>query len=239
MAHPRVRLVALLTVVVTIVAAATALGARTVPVGWHDELNDIREWTPFPHPHAAEKLTPRDGAMRLRIPLTVEQQPAPSFYWATVHRVAEVDLDRYPVLAIRTLRLSRDTWWDYMLQEVQGGRLVGREYKTPSLRKPGLILYDLPNSAGWTGKKQVRIRLNVARVKPGCWADYTYVRFVRREDAEVLRRNPNLQPARGSCDHLLPALYLGWLGSVIASPPVSVKRPLPSFRKRTPGPDLP
>lgn len=167
--------------------AGSALAARPrVAVGWHDELNKPRRWTAFPPPNAAEKRVPRRGVMRLRIPPAAAQDPAPPFYWATVHRVAEVDLDRYPILAVRTTRLSGDTWWDFMVQEVQDGELVGPEYKTPSSREPGVLLYDLASETGLSGTRELRIRLNVARVTPGCWADYTYVRFLSRGEAASL-----------------------------------------------------
>ena len=190
----RLSLAALLPCLFAVVAAIAAKAEPGVTVGWHDELDETREWTSFPPPNEVEKLTPRSGGMRLRIPLTDTPESAPPFHWGTVHRTVEVDLDRYPVLAVRTLRRSRDTWWDCMVQEVREGQLVGNEYKTASLRKASLILYDLPRETGLTGKKQLRLRLNVARVKRGCWVDYDYVRFVSREDAQVLRRNPNFQP---------------------------------------------
>jgi hypothetical protein len=188
------RLPAVLFAVLVLVTAADALPPRrALTVGWHDELNETAVWTPFPQPHEAEVLVPRYGTMRLRIQPSAAQKPAPAFYWATVHRVAEVDLDRYPIMAVRTLGLSRGAWWDTMVQETQNGALVGSEHKTDSSRKAHLLLFDLPNKTGLTGRRQVRIRLNVGRVAPGGWADYAYVRFVSREGAEVLRRRPNLQ----------------------------------------------
>jgi hypothetical protein len=43
------------------------------------------------------------------------------------------------------------------------------------------------------GKKQLRLRLNVAGLQRGGAVDYTYVRFIRREDAARLREVPDLQ----------------------------------------------
>jgi hypothetical protein len=166
-------------------------------VGWSDELNLPRAWTALTPGGAPDVFRPRRGVMGLRLgrrAVLDNKITAPYAYrWASVWRVATVDLDRYPLLAVRALRVSGDTWWDVTAQEWRNGSVGGREWQTPSLDHPGLVLFDLARETGWAGKMPIRLRLNVAGLRDGGAVEYAWVRFVRREDAERLRKNPDAQ----------------------------------------------
>jgi hypothetical protein len=137
---------------------------------------------------------PKPGLLRLRLGEGSESGPTPeatprTYHWASAYRYLTVDLDRFPVLAVRTVRVGgRETWWDAIVQEYLGGTGHGPETRASldNANVPGLLLFDLPARTGMRGKKQLRLRLNVAGLQLGGTADYAYVRFIRREDAARL-----------------------------------------------------
>jgi hypothetical protein len=177
--------------------------AEALPVGWHDELNPgvLRRWRWSPPRGRADLSAPESGILRLRLGKQSEsgQIPEPAqrtYYWASVYRYLTVDLDRFPVLAVRAVHVQGDnTWWDAIVQEYRGGTGHGPETRASltNAQVPGLLLFDVGAEAGMTGKKQLRLRLNVAGLQPGGAVDYTYVRFIGREDAARLRTLPDLQ----------------------------------------------
>jgi hypothetical protein len=188
--------------------------SETVTVGWNDEFNSSTNWKSFPVPNSPDISMPRRGSLRLRIGKGAVSSSGP-FFWASAWRVAEVDSNRYPILAVNARNLKGPGWWDVVVQEWHDGRLIGQEMKTPSLDHAGVILFDLsksikppkhaethPGGTGeWTGvgektkegRVQYRIRINIAGIKEGCSIEYAWLRFVRREDADRLSKNPRTQ----------------------------------------------
>ena len=176
---------------------------QALAAGWRDELNQgaVRRWTWSPPRGRADLSAPKSGVLRLRLGEQSEsgQIPEPAqrtYYWASVYRYVTVDLDRFPVLAVRVVHVQGDnTWWDAIVQEYRGGTGHGPETRASltNAQVPGLLLFDVPAETGMSGKKQLRLRLNVAGLQPGGAVDYTYVRFIRREDAARLRDVPDLQ----------------------------------------------
>lgn len=167
-----------------------APGPAPLVVGWHDEFTrSLGDWKPFPG-GGADVSRRRRGVLTLTLGPGAASDPR-TFAWAGVSRVVDVNLDEYPVLAVRVVRLSRDCWWDAVVQPVGPG---APEVKTDSLPERGLLLFDVRARVGPTGDRQrLRLRLNVAGLRRGGSVDYAWVRFIRREDAERLRRQPDLQ----------------------------------------------
>jgi hypothetical protein len=168
-------------------------------VGWSDEFNSKTNWEPFPPPHKPDVSMRRKGFLTLSLGEGAEVNPKPAFIYATVFRRAEVDVERYPILAIRAVDLKGPSWWDVTIggygKDGKPG-LAGKETKTPSLDHDGIILFDLAAEVknGLDSSSRVfRIRLNVAGVKKGGSVAYDWIRFIRREDAERLRSNPNVR----------------------------------------------
>lgn len=184
-------------------AASRTAERAALQVGWHDEMNGSpeRRWRWDPPRGAAELSRPRQGVLRLTIGDSSEsgmttENPPRAYYWASAYRYLQVDLDRYPVLAVQTAGVhGAATWWDAILQEYTGGSGLGAETRATlsDAQKPGLLLFDVPAKTGLGGRRRIRLRLNVAGLSRGGWADYRYVRFIRREDADWLRENPGLQ----------------------------------------------
>ena len=176
---------------------------EALATGWHDELNRnaARQWMWSPPQGRADLSAPKPGILRLRLGEQSEsgQTPEPAqraYYWASAYRYVTVDLDRFPVLAVRAVHVQGDnTWWDAIVQEYRGGTGHGPETRASltNAQVPGLLLFDVPAETGMRGKKQLRLRLNVAGLQRGGAVDYTYVRFIRREDAARLRDVPDLQ----------------------------------------------
>lgn len=168
--------------------------------GWHDEFNSAsaRDWQWTPPLGHADVSAPRKGVLRLTLGdrAQADGHSAKTYYWAAAARYANVDLDLYPILAVRVLALhGPSTWWDVTVNEYLGGEQHGpdRRAALKSATKPGLLLFDVAQAAGLTGKKQLRIRLNVAGLEKGDWAEYAYVRFLRREDVKRLEQKPDTQ----------------------------------------------
>ncbi len=158
----------------------------------------MQNWQWMPPLGHADVSTPRKGVLRLTLGDRAQSDShnVKTYYWATSARYADVDLDLYPVLAVRVPALhGPSTWWDVTINEYLAGEQHGpdRRAALEPATKPGLLLFDVAQAAGLTGKKQMRIRLNVAGLEKGDWAEYAYVRFLRREDVKRLAQNPDTQ----------------------------------------------
>lgn len=186
-------------------------------VGWHDEFSRPMGWTPVVGGGADVSLH-RSGVMTLTLGPSAAFDPR-TFSWAGVSRDINVNLDEYPILAVRALRVSHGCWWDANVQALNNGHPMGTEYKSDSLPERGLLLFDVgayfkrtgfPDGFGprpafsfsdvstspraaFIGRQHLRLRLNVAGLKRGGSVDYAWVRFIHREDAERLRSQPDLQ----------------------------------------------
>ena len=169
--------------------------------GWHDELNEtaIHDWTWQPAQGRADLSAPKEGVLRLSLGDKSQEDHIgkDTYYWATCARYATVDLDRYPLLAVRVLKVKgkRDTWWDVKVNEYKGGTVHGADIggTLKRGRRSGLLFLDLTENGKLTGKKQIRLRLNVAGLERGAYADYSYVRFIERKDRARLEQNPDSQ----------------------------------------------
>ncbi len=173
-------------------------------VGWSDEFNGLN-WQPFQNPNAPDTSLRHRGFLNLKLGsgATPEPNPAP-FYWGSVSRTVDVDVDRYPILAVRAVNLKGPSWWDVIVQSYGASgdptqkeevRLVGSEIKTPSLDHDGVILFDMQAQAKSgleLSSHRFRVRLNIAGTQKGGSVEYDWIRFVRRQDAEKLRSNPRI-----------------------------------------------
>ena len=169
--------------------------------GWHDELNEtaIHDWTWQPTRGRADLSAPKEGVLRLTLGDKSQEDHIgkDTYYWATCARYATVDLDRYPLMAVRVLKVKGrgDSWWDVKVNDYKGGTVHGPDIggTLKRGRKSGLLFLDLTENGKLTGKKQIRLRLNVAGMKQGAYADYSYVRFIERKDRQRLEQNPDSQ----------------------------------------------
>jgi hypothetical protein len=212
---------ALLLVAATLGVAAGPAKVSSLAVGWSDEFNAMN-WKPFPKPNAPDTSIRHKGFLKLSLGSgAADDLNNAAFYWASVSRVVEVDIDRYPILAVRAVNLTGPSWWDVIVQgygeenstadrlvleppppgsqerrdKVASG-LVGKEIKTPSLDHDGVILFDLQAQAKnglALGSHKIRVRLNIAGKQKGVAVEYDWIRFVRRQDAEQLRANPRIR----------------------------------------------
>ena len=178
-----------------------AQNVESLAMGWHDELNKtaVHDWTWQPPQGRADLSAPRPGVMRLTLgdKSQADHIGGDTYYWATCARYATVDLERYPILAVRVLNVKgrRDTWWDVTVNDYLGGEVHGPDIGGTLRhgRQPGLLLFDVTANRSLTGKKKIRIRLSVAGMERGAYADYSYVRFIGRDDRKRLEKNPDLQ----------------------------------------------
>lgn len=171
--------------------------AKPLVVGWNDECNRPN-WQSFPKPNAPDTSLRHKGFLGLRLGHgVVSDPPVAPFLWASVWRIAEVNTERYPIMAVRGMNLKGASWWDCIVQGYDDTKgLIGKEIKTPSLDHDGVILFDLQTQTAKgldlsTGK--IRVRLCIAGTQKGGSVEYDWIRFVRRSDAELLRDNPRLR----------------------------------------------
>ena len=181
-------------------ACVQAQSVAPLQTGWHDELNTtaVQDWTWQPPQGRADLSAPSAGALpTLGANAQEDHIGKETYYWATCARYAVVDLDRYPILAVRVLDVKggRNSWWDVTVNDYLGGENhcpdLGATLKPGT--KPGLLFFDVTAGGRLAGKKRIRLRLNVAGLERGGYADYSYVRFIRREDRKRLEKNPDLQ----------------------------------------------
>lgn len=171
---------------------------KPLVVGWSDEFNAKHNWQRFPPPHQPDLSQPHKGLLSLSLGSKSKTTPQPAFYWASATRFVEVDIERYPILAVRAVGLKGPSWWDVIVQGVEKESkttLAGSEIKTPSLDHDGIILFDIQEQVKHgleLSGHRFRIRLNIAGLKQGGSIQYDWIRFVRREDAARLRTNPQV-----------------------------------------------
>src|SRR2546423_3170398 len=136
------------------IAGSTPPTSPPLRVGWHDEMSPGAEsrWRWEPPRGAADRSEPRQGILRLGLGDTSESgqtpdSPSRTYYWASAYRYLTVDLDRYPILAVRVTGLhGTETWWDAIVQEYTGGSGHGKETRASlkDAQTPGLLLFDVP-----------------------------------------------------------------------------------------------
>lgn len=119
--------------ILLVVALAGVLAwSDALVVGWNDEFNTDRNWTAFQPPNAPDISAPQRGVVRLRIGKNGMERSIP-FFWTSAWRIADVDVGRYPILAVNARNLRGPGWWDVVVQRWEKGRPAGPEIKTPSL----------------------------------------------------------------------------------------------------------
>jgi hypothetical protein len=181
-------------------AGASKFDDKPLQTGWHDELNTsaIKDWSWQPPKGRADLSVPAFGTLRLTLGDSAQEDKIgkDTYYWATCARYATVDLDRYPILAVHTLRITgqRHPWWDVTVNDYKSGENLGPDIGGGKHdTKPGLLLFDVKANSNLSGKRQIRLRLSVAGLDRGAYVDYAYVRFIRREDRSRLEKDPDLQ----------------------------------------------
>ena len=144
--------------------AAVALSPRgavsfpdSLVVGWSDEFNNPADWQSFPAPNAPDMSAPRKGVVRLKIGKRAVDGSIP-FNWASAWRIAEVDLKRYPILAVSVHDLRGPGWWDVTVQrwEKKEGLPVYRHQHD----KLGSVFAYQTELAAWTQVCRVILNLH-------------------------------------------------------------------------------
>ena len=168
-----------------------------VGVGWHDEMNEPGRWQPAGAGIEPDVFSARRGRVTLRLPHVPEGFPH-AYQWGGVTRRADVDLGRYPVLVAYVSGVREGSYAHLDLEERDyGGRPV-RALRTPTLRGPGLTVLDVGREWG-PETRRMHLRLIVGGPLSGASCEYSWVRFVRREDvprleADLAARKVELKP---------------------------------------------
>lgn len=181
-------------------------------VGWHDEFNTSQGWSPWTA-GGKDILSQRYGALRVTLGNTSMFMKEFGHYRAGVWQDFDVDLNRYPLLAVRVTRFEAGSSWDINLFEYRDpnapdARDITHGGGIPVPGNPqGLAADIVANSSGRyraemifvdvqentrrkPGKSHVRLLLNLSGPQKGAFADYAWARFIRREDVERMRNNP-------------------------------------------------
>jgi len=162
-----------------------------MPVGWHDEFNDLGGWKPIGLENAADVYAARPGAMTLRLPHVPEGFPW-SFQWSGVTATASVDLGRYPIVVARISRVQKGSYAHLDLEERDYSGHPVRTLRSSTVVEPGLSVLDLGKEWG-SYTRRIVLRLIVGGALTGAQCEYAWVRFVRREDLPILMAHPDWQ----------------------------------------------
>ncbi len=203
----------LLMVVAGAVTAQTAAGHhRPLVVGWHDEFNMLDNWAPWTAFGSFDILRGDVGKLTVVMGKTAMRDANFNNYRAGVYQDFDVDLAKYPVVAIHVLRMQNAATWDAQVGEYRDEALpeahdtshgggVARPGNPKQLvmdsigdcgaqQKPGLVFISLsPTSYGSKGRQHVRLLLNANGPRQS-YVDFAWVRFIRREDVAHLRSHP-------------------------------------------------
>lgn len=186
----------LLLLCVLAISVAPGGGSPKTPltVGWHDELNSIREWQPIGLENAADVFAARPGAMTLRLPRVPDGFPY-TYQWSGVTRTVVVDLDRYPVIVARLTSIGKGSYAHLDIEERDFSGKAVRILRSNTLKEPGLSIADVGRS--WGGyTRRIVLRLIVGGELSGASCEYAWVRFIRREDLPRLKEIPDMQSIR-------------------------------------------
>jgi hypothetical protein len=85
---------------------------HTLVVGWHDEFNSLEGWSPWTAFGGADILGGMDGTLRVTLGSTSMFMQEFGHYRAGVWKEVDVDLHRYPILAVRVLHFRNGSSWD-------------------------------------------------------------------------------------------------------------------------------
>jgi hypothetical protein len=198
------------------VSAGGTLQSRTATremvVGWHDEFNSLEGWAPWTANGGADILTSTDGAMRVRLGKTAMYMDVFKDYRAGVWKDVEVDLNRYPIFAVRSSRFRGAASWDvdvldYRDRNAADARDISRGGGIPVPGNPEGLAADrladtgnryaaetvftfMPPNPKRQGKRRVRIMVNLSGPKRGGSLDVAWIRFLTIEQGRMLRDSP-------------------------------------------------
>ncbi len=189
-------------------------------VGWHDEFNEPGDWQPWTRPGATDIMSVSNGALRVTLGNTSHFFKEFGHYRAGVWTEFDVDLNRYPVLAVRANHFHGGSSWDAEVFEFRdksapnvrdvanGGsipvpgnaeQLAADRVANSGARNTAETVFTVvqPNpNVKRGGKSHVRLQLNLSGPKHGAFADYAWARFITREEVEALRNNPTSRNVR-------------------------------------------
>lgn len=160
-------------------------------VGWHDEMNDPALWKPLGAENPPDIYASSPGLLTLRLP-HVPQGYAYTYQWSGVTRSISADLGHFPVLMARVSSLEKGSYAHLDIEERDAAGRVAHTWRSPTLTHAGLTAIDLGKEIG-PEVRRLTLRLIVGGALPGAKCDYSWVRFVRREDVAYLQECPDLQ----------------------------------------------
>lgn len=186
---------------------------QTLVVGWHDEFNSLEGWSPWTAFGGADILGGMDGTLRVTLGKTSDFMKAFGHYRAGVYKEFDMDLHRYPVLAVRASRFRDGASWDVGLLEFRDSsatdaRDISKGGGIPAPGNPQGVAADLVanssaryraetifvvvqgNARRKPGKSHVRLLLNLSGPKRDAIVDFAWVRFLPTHEVERLRNNP-------------------------------------------------
>jgi hypothetical protein len=160
-------------------------------IGWHDEMNEPRLWSPIGPENPPDVYAERLGVLTLRLPHVPQGYPY-AYQWSGVTRSISADLAHFPVLMARVGGMEDGSYAHLDIEERDFKGHAVRTWRSPTLTRPGLTTIDLGKEIGPTVRR-LKLRLIVGGKLAGAKCDYNWVRFVRREDVARLNEAPDLQ----------------------------------------------
>jgi hypothetical protein len=186
-------------------------------VGWHDEFNKLDDWAPWTG-GSFDVLRGDVGKLTVVLGKSSMYMQVFKDYRAGVYRDIDVDLDHYPIVAVRAVGFQKAGQWDVQVMQYRepnapdsrdvskGGGipipgnpqrlaadLVG---ESKGHKGPDLVFMEVKALPSARGKKHVRLMLNLSGPQQQGYVEFAWVRFIRKEDVRRLRANPRLSDIR-------------------------------------------
>lgn len=162
--------------------------ADPVRVGWHDELNKSKTWSPLAVENKPKVSVPFQGAMRLTLGKVPAGWPY-EYQWSGVQRDATVDIARHPYLTANVSQLLGGyAHMDVDILDASGNAVKG--FRSSTLQAGGVLFLDFKNQLD-PAVYRMRIRLIVGGSNEGCYATYNWIRFTSTVDGERLQKSPD------------------------------------------------
>jgi hypothetical protein len=160
---------------------------HAILVGWADELDQPGRWSPLGVLNQARLNVAEPGKLLLSLGQVPTDWPY-TYQWGGFAQDATVDVARFPVLMARVLWVVGYAHMD--IDVLDGNGKAVKTIRSSTLNGPGISTIDLSGALD-PATYHLRLRLIVGGQNSGCSATYDWVRFLKKDDADFMSKNPN------------------------------------------------
>jgi hypothetical protein len=196
----------MLTSVAFLLVATPSLWQRPsqppLDIGWHDDFDRQGAWQPLDMENRADERLLRPGTLRLSLKHVPDGWPY-AYQWSGLKTNILADVARYPVLMAYVTHVHGYAHLDIDVLDADDHPVKTMRSSTINVSTlkdsgeageipEGLVVADLGKEL-LPANYHLQLRLIVGGANSGCSAEYRWIRFVARKDADRLADHPNIR----------------------------------------------